>query len=409
MKVEFPSVFAPPVSATENIMSNTRRVLWPKADILFVVFVLSFLLLYVTIFVDAGASNPGIDSECFYQRASSACTVQLWDSYRYLQEARGSTLAEYLNSRLVGIVSGTAVGGFSNSILIIQAKLAFLLVPSFPQIGIFLLNVPIYLSALHIFKSLALTLNIRLSWRAFYLFAFNPLILISTVSLTKEIWCVWASLLFISALVRKDIIVAIVTVIITTMIRDFLAVIFVVCALSYLFRIRPVFILVAISIVLPIALKSHLFTPHNLVRQEMMNWTALAGAKFMRILADIQALPLGHIVAAPAISIWNFGSPATLPFRSSLGGVYALCNISSSILFVALSVKSAWNIVRRAGRRSVGERYALDLIFIFCILLSLYPLSQHRYYLPIYAWLVLVALSREQGSDVAEPLAARRR
>ena len=104
----------------------------------------------------------------------------------------------------------------------------------------------------------------------------------------------------------------------------------------------------------------------------------------MQAMAHLQGYPFGHLLAAPVVLLINIASPALNQsyYRLSVGNLYNVADTVSSLLFIGLIIVGLRAAGAGTGRGLWAGDVMMRLLVAFAALITLYPISQHRYLLP---------------------------
>ena len=326
----------------------------------------------------------------------------LFDSIAYLKHSHGISLRAILSVHLDYSGGGLFPSlGLTNSLVLLQGRVALALFPGAPHLAILGINYVLFVLAIRNVRKLAVILGLAWTQRVQLLIVLNPFIWMNLVTLTKEAWgisssprsrlpqcsesCSLVLLGAVSMLVRES---------------------YVFIALGMYLAVvlpgrRALWLPVVVSIVAGVAP----FLGHgNLVPFADSKSAALQqrSADVMQAMAHLQGYPFGHLLAAPVVLLINIASPALNQsyYRLSVGNLYNVADTVSSLLFIGLIIVGLRRL-RRAGtgRGLWAGDVMMRLLVAFAALITLYPISQHRYLLPAYPLLVLWALAKPHSDS----------
>ena len=330
----------------------------------------------------------------------------LFDSIAYFRNSHDFVPQSLLSPHL-DFSGGVLVPslGLTNSLILLQGRLALALIPSAPHVAILAMNYALLVLALRNLRQLAEVLGLAWTRRIQILIVLNPFIWMNLVTLTKEAWGIFFVSAFALAAVRRHLLSLVVLAALSMFVRE-----------SYVFLALGMYLVVVLpgrrALWLPIVVSLAMGMVHMFLGEG--NVVANAGSKsselgqrsadIMQSMAHLQGYPFGHLLAAPIVLLINIASPALnlRYYQLSVGDLYNVTDTVSSILFIALIIiglRSRWH------SQSTGRLWNRDVLFrlliAFATLVTLYPISQHRYLLPVYPLLVLWALAEpcERGDS----------
>ncbi len=338
----------------------------------------------------------------------------LFDSIAYFAQSHAISPRAILSVHLDYSSGGLFPSlGLTNSLLLLQGRLAIELFPGAPHLAILGMNYALFVLAIRNVRKLAETLGLAWTQRVQLLIVLNPFIWMNLVTLTKEAWGMYFVSAFALAAVRRRVFSLVVLGVLSMFVREW----YVFVALGMFLAVvlpgrRALWFPVVVSIVAGV---SHTFFGHgNLVPFADSKSVALQqrSADIMQAMAHLQGYPFGHLLAAPVVLLIDIASPALNQsyYRLSVGDLYNVTDTVSSFLFIGLIVVGLRRLRHSgtAGRLWSGH-VMVRLLIAFATLVTLYPISQHRYLLPAYPFLVLWALAepRERRDSVPHRPAVR--
>jgi hypothetical protein len=296
-----------------------------------------------------------------------------------------------------------STGIFDNLILYIQGAIAYKVFPFAPQLFIFTSNFLLLLQVARRIEGFAERAGMTLSPWSTVLLLGNPLILVSCVSLTKEIWGMFFICEMVVAAQRRSFVRLGVLSIASIFARFFYGAF----GLIYYALVRPrkkwirVVVVIAVMFGLWYSTATDSLEMVNLIRSSRSSDTGQDSAAIMAKVYSIQAFPLGDVVTYPLLFVGNALSALTAPFRLNTDsfGVYWYAVIGSSACFAAAFGRI---IQLRLYRLTKWRHQVWDLIlavFLYTFLEAHLPFLQHRYLLPIWPLLGLIAFGRPRDYD----------
>ncbi|MHB8398582.1 MAG: hypothetical protein ACYDCI_06565 [Candidatus Limnocylindrales bacterium] len=321
----------------------------------------------------------------------------LFDSIGYYETAQRLSLSQlFAVASAADWIRGL---GLTNIALFAQGKVAQSAFPWDPSVGIFLLNVLIFGVGVRNALAIARELGVELSPLAKLTLFLNPAVLLSTVSLTKEIWGLALITGFSLAAIRHRWVTLGVLAVISLFVREYYPVVAVFVALLTKPKLQPWILLVAVAFFMGF-LESVLgfgdLTGFLALKAEQLGQQT---ATLMHTMGQVQSIPFGHIIAFPIVLAVNIASPMFNPasYATPVDAFFVQATTISSYLSVGLLLVGASRHWRRR------DLHATDIVwrhlFGFAVLLTLYPISQHRYWLAAYPLLVVWALANDKNRD----------
>ena len=295
--------------------------------------------------------------------------------------------------------------GLTNIALFAQGKLAMVLFPWEPSVGVFLLNVLLFSFGMRNVLAIARELDLGLSAATKAALIFNPAVLLGTVSLTKEVWGFALVTGFSLAAIRHRWISLAVLAVVSLTVREYYLVVAVVLGLLTHPRLRPWVLLVLVAFLMGFVESVLGFgdlTGYLTVRSEQLGQQTAA---LMTLMGQIQSIPFGHIVAFPIVLVVNIASPMFNPssYSTPVDSFFLHATTISSYISVALILVGVMR--HRRHNDLLGTEVLGRHLLGFAILLTLYPVSQHRYLLVAYPLLVLWSLAgRRRPAPVIDDL-----
>lgn len=315
------------------------------------------------------------------------------DSASYLESANASwgTIARSAN-----IFENFNAGLGSNVLVVVVGKLAHLICPQRPLIAIAIFNHLLFFWSMRNLAAICRRYGVEFT-RFLPFVMVNPLVLFSLHTLNKEI----IGLALTAAAVRASLGGHRVPLLAIMLLGFFTRNVF--FAFSALLLIRRTLFrlpfwapLAGASLALPVLLYATGNAPFGDQFGDLDTLTKFYSqqtAAIMHIAFTLMKLPLGYILAYPLVAAVNLVSPAFNPRYWSDYVDYVnlaqFCLQASAVAFGALLVTA----VVRARSLLLVQLEPFRLVFLFTLLTSALPFSQHRYLLPIYPFVVLLALT----------------
>jgi hypothetical protein len=332
----------------------------------------------------------------------------LADSSRYLAESKEFDFTD-LSSYVPPVDEGVtqlAQGG-TNVILYIQGHLATNISPESPHLTIFLMNVVVLTITFSLIFSTASELKFHLSKTATALIVANPGAWISTLTLTKEIW----GLLFVAAILFLVIRYKWFTVAIVTAASFWVRGYYVAIGLTFLASNRISWWKLTIAISILLGIVETAFVPElTQFRIERSRDLGQRTGDLMHTLGLMQSYPLGHLIAGPIVLVINIVSPAINPaqYRHGFSALYVVGMSASSIYSILLSFLLIWHYRLNFRTKTLPInweqlRTPVVLIIIFAFYVALFPISQHRFLIPVTPVFALLALSHPRSGNGSSP------
>lgn len=353
--------------------------------------------LYVALLLEPGITGFDGALRCQPGTNDIRCKLQLWDSYRYMETSRTTSIDELVGRVREVIAGNAALTPFvlNNIGLYIQGRLAHVLAPAAPQLAVFAMNLALYLWALVHIHRLMGVVGLGGYNRVLLFILLNPLVLMYAASLTKEAWGIFFVCAFARYCVERRFVALCAVAALSAMFRNLYPIVALAFAAGTLVRVRVVWVFLGFSLVLGtvLSLDHPLIEQINAVRLYKASDLGQQTSSLMGFLAALQDRPLGNVVAAPVIAAVNIASPALNPkvyTEHLLEPTWALTTLSS-YLMIGLIAAGAVRHARRPDPE--GRRYLLRLVLLFLVLITVYPISQHRYLIPVYPLLVAWALA----------------
>ena len=350
------------------------------------------LVFFVVLFTVMLALTGFLIEPMAFDSNAAARGFFLADSIGYLETSRDFSFSEFFVFAGEGQISFSSLAqGGTNVLLHAQGYLAWELSPTHPYIVIFLINVCVLIVAGWLYLRAAKVLQLHLTATGLIFLLLNPMIWMSTVSLTKEIWGV----LFIAALVyglsTRNMLLISIAAILAFWIRGFYTGVAV--ALAATLKIHPVIIVVALAIGLGVFEQTVGDQFHDFRTIRAIYLGQQTGA-LMKVLGDIQSYPLGHLIAGPIVLVIHVLSPALNPeqYRHPLSTIYVhAMTISSFYAVITLAIIA---FRRRAGALQFSNYVIpLNVLLMFVTFLTIFPVSQHRFLIPVMPLIGLIAVA----------------
>jgi hypothetical protein len=283
--------------------------------------------------------------------------------------------------------------GLTNALVLLEGRLAFALLPQAPFLAVALINYLLVVIAFRTARRAGRSAGLNVSTSVEVVILMNPFVWMNMVSLTKEIW----GLVFISgfalACVRKKLGLLVVLAFGALLVREWYVGVAVGMALVAFWHVRPFTFLLATSLVVgALGLLLGVSDVTGVPDTRSLD-LGQRSAAIMAAMGRLQDLPLGHLVAFPVIllidlSAWVNPNNYTAPLNSW----YIHANTASSLLFTLALAVALIRFYRNPLERPVRGKL-LGLLFVYAVLVTLNPISQHRYLLPAWPLLAVAAFS----------------
>ncbi len=354
----------------------------------------------------------------FYQMARADMMALRWDpsflsgvylpldSALYLENAKDFSISTVLD--LLKNVSSFQFGLLSNITLFAIGKLAFALAPSSPYLVIAVVNHALLALAVSNYTTVCRELRLNSSQFRLLLLV-NCLIVLSLYSLNKEAVGIYLVSVFSLYSVRgrtwqlgPGLVAALFT-------RDLFFAFGLLVIARRRWNVRLGVVLIGLSLLFPaiIWLLGGLLFGETFgdLTSPTVQWEQQTSAVLVAAFRTM-SYPLGYLLAFPVVAIINIASPM-LNLRDYVNMLHqndlsVLTQHVSSFCFVVLLGAA----LHRAKWRALLADPMFQLFMSYLVLLALYPVSQHRYLLPVYPVVVLTYLStRANSSRSVAPLA----
>lgn len=329
----------------------------------------------------------------------------LYDSIGYMRYAREEFRLSDTWEPLRALVMDRSLefNTFTNLLLYLQATVAGWLVPWSPWVGVLWINCAVLLWGVSSHLRLATRIGIPVSSSLVTMLLINPLVWGSALTLTKEIWGFAFLGAFALAAVDRAWSRLVLLGVLSAFAREIYALVALGILVATLFQWSRWRLLVVVAAALGIVeslISRGGITSFRTVRSIELDQTA---APLLAWMGDLQSIPLGHIVAFPVVVGINVVTPAVAPSQWSAGAeaLYVHANTVSSVLFIVVGVVGLARLRRDRARDRWLAAASLPM-FTYAVLVSTYPIVQHRYLVPMWGLLVLWALAgpRPSAGDV---------
>lgn len=319
----------------------------------------------------------------------------LFDSIRYYEDSSEVDLSRLVtldrSEPTTGLVPAL---GFTNSILYAEAAVARTFFPWAPHAAIALINLLLLWSAVGALNRIAASLGLQM-WNAARAFLWlNPFIWLNMVSLTKDIWGLFFFLHFALAARERRMVRLAALAILSMLAREWYAGVALAIGLMAFTRLRPRWFLLGLSFL--VGMMALAFGVSDLTGYADIRSLELGqrSGEVMSLMGRIQDIPFGHIVVFPVVlsfdlSAWlnshSYQVPAT--------AWYVHANTISSALFTITLGIGVAKYLRHRDRRAMMRPIGV-VLFLYAAVVTLLPVSQHRYLIPAWPLLVLFAFGR---------------
>jgi hypothetical protein len=327
----------------------------------------------------------------------------LFDSIGYYESSGAFTPAS-----IVGALNEQrfvpSIASLTNLGVLVEGGIARTIFPPSPSLAILFANYGLLVLMIWSYRRVAKALAISWTPLMEVLIVGNPWVWLNMVSLTKEIWGLAAVAAFAFACAGRRWITLGVLGLASAFVRQVYALLALGMGVMSFKRISPWAFLLGVA-----GLLGGLETAFGDVTGFRISKTLELGqqmAPILELMGRIQSLPFGHVLAFPVVLTINIASPALNPksYQAPPDAFYIQAATVSSYVFIVLTAILARRLLLRRERVNLPELPG-RLLWAFAVLVTLYPISQHRYLLPALPLLILSALGR--GSD--EPSAAKER
>lgn len=315
----------------------------------------------------------------------------LADSYGYAQEAPHFHFSSLFHGAPVDHQGLFPSFGLTNSLLYFEQNIATAMSRNHGALLVFFLNYGILVAAVYCISRLARQLKLAFTPDLQLLVVANPMIWLNLVSLTKEVWGLFFVSVFALACIQRRVRLLLIAALASMLAREwYLATALAMAAVS-MFRVSALRLLVAVSLLIGAAafvVGAHDITGFSDTRSLDLGQRS---AHIMASVASLQHYPFGQIVAFPIVLAFDLSPWLNSHQWNAIAAPYVAANVVSSILFCVLIGLA----IRRHGwRPAEPHAHWLGRVLVaFAIVVTLYPISQHRYLTP--AWpLVVLLLAR---------------
>jgi hypothetical protein len=314
------------------------------------------------------------------------------DSANYLASAH-QPLGQILQSAVA--VGDLSFGLFSNISVILIGKFALTVWPSHPLFVVAIVNhVLLGLTVVH-YRTICERMGLD-SGRFLALLLANPIVVFVVWTLNKEA----VGLFLVAGMIRYALdgrrLPLVLLVLVALYTRNVLFGFgLVMLARPLLLRLRPWVLLVAASLVWPVILLLTHDQPFGPAFGNLDNLTKAFDQQTRPLLVlafQLMKLPFGYVFAWPIVTAIDIASPVLNPrywesYAHHLNLAQTMLQLSSAC-FVALLAYTVWHARLRTLRLE-----PVYLFFVYTLITSVLPLSQHRYLVPAYPIVVLGALA----------------
>jgi hypothetical protein len=268
--------------------------------------------------------------------------------------------------------------------MILLGKTALWISPQNPEYVVFCFNILVLAATIRNFQHILLFYRCNKYHLFLLLFLLNPLVLMSTVALNKEIWGLFFVSLFLRHRIYRKYIRYSMAVLVSFFIRDVYA------AAGILFLIMSTVRLKKIYCLLFITLLVAFVTTQGMQYLYMRGQDELSTG-FSLLLNNIQSYPFGYLlVYFPKLILDMIGQLSPIRFfeidSANLVAVYTRVSCLLFLICACTILHKLFTLKRILNRHMVNLFFAYT--FIACIPLVI----QHRYIFPVYPVLILIAL-----------------
>lgn len=263
-------------------------------------------------------------------------------------------------------------------------KTALWISPQNPEYVVFCFNILVLAATIRNFQHILLFYRSNKYHLFLPLFLLNPIVLMSTVALNKEIWGLFFVSSFLKHRLHGQYVHYFIVAVISFFIRDIYAVIGVLFLLMSTVKLNKVFYLVLISVLLPAIL------PKSMT-ELLIQGQDESSLGLTLLLDKIQALPLGYVLTyLPKLVMSMFSSLSPIRFFDvAIWNWVAVYTRVSCLLFLVLTciVLHKYFCLKRGF-----DRQMVNLFFAYTLVACVVPFVHHRYIFPVYPVLILIAL-----------------
>jgi len=277
--------------------------------------------------------------------------------------------------------------------MLLLGKAALWISPQSPEYVVFCFNILVLAATIRNFQHIFHFYKSD-KYRLFLLlFLMNPLVLMGTVALNKEIWGLFFISSFLKYRLYKKNVCYFITAVISFFIRDIYSIAGILFFLLSTLKIRKLYYLILISLLAPFVVS------HRIVEYFLIEGQDASSIGFTVFLHKIQSLPFGYLFAYfPKLILDMFGPLNPIRFTDidskNWVGIFTMI---SAVLFLSFFSIVLYKIFMKKKFTPVFVNLFFSYTFIVCIT----PYIIHRYIFPIYPILMMLSLLYpQQVTDV---------
>ncbi len=378
-------------SLPQRGLMSTLRMPMPQ------VLVAHMFLVYAGLLYTVGVVEPSLRSGRYRDG------YYLQDSFDYFRTAVGFHLSSLFHHS-PALTSAQPQGlipslGLTNSLLYVQEHVATFVSSAHPEAVVFVLNYGLLVAALFCVARVARRLGLEFSANLQLLVIANPMVWLNMVSLTKDIWGVFFVSVFALGCVERRVALTIGFGLVSTLAREWYLVVALAIVAVTFFRIGVLRLLVVTSVLIggfALTAGAHDLSGFSETRSLDLGQRS---AHVMSAVAALQHYPLGQVVVFPVVLVFDLSAWLNGNQWNAVSKPYVAANLMSSALFTLVLVAALLRR-RRRTRERLAEAWLVRVLGAFAIVVSLYPISQHRYLVPAWPLLVLL-LAGASKTDLA--------
>lgn len=216
------------------------------------------------------------------------------------------------------------------------------------------------------------------------LFLLNPIVLMSTMALNKEILGLFFVSSFLKHRIYRTFTRYLIVVLVSFLIRDVYAAVGILFFLISTVRFRKIYYLLFISLLTPFVV------PKSMIEMLIRGQDELSTGVSL-LVNNIQSYPLGYLlVYFPKLILDMFGALSPIRFfetdSTNLVAVYTKVSSLLFLLFTCIILHKHLHLKRALNCHLV------NLFFAYTFIVCITPFIHHRYIFPVYPALLLTAL-----------------
>lgn len=323
------------------------------------------------------------------------------DSWRYMFFSYG-TADFYSAIKEIFISDGNGVFLFSNSFLYFLGWVSNDIL-GVGYIFVYFVNILFYVHSIFLLKKISFIYGVNF-YAALSVFLMNPLVFHALFSLNKEIIGLWIVMLGFCCVLRHAYGRLLFLVLFAVSVKSFFSMFLLAFFVVHRFKIPPLYFLLSLSLFLSVFLNVYdvTFLGGNLESLSQASDThSQKSYYYMAVAESFMKIPFGYCVSFLMVFSINLLSPLysiglSLFYWVSVGGWYSVTLLLSSIMFtslfaflvVAANKRGLWEYLTKRGSCDA----IFSCVFVFLVMVSMLPVSQHRYLLPIYPILCIAFL-----------------